>query len=149
MEWITKIFSKSAIKEVGNVVDALATSEDEKLEAKQALSDIVLDHLESLAASQKEVLVTELSGTKLQRNWRPIVMLVFTLIIVYAKFISPLFGLQGVELEGDFWALLKLGLGGYVVGRTGEKIAQTLTKNIDLPFIKKRNRKIDSHEQED
>ena len=30
------------------------------------------------------------------------------------------------ELPGDVWTLLNVGLGGYVVGRSGESIARTL-----------------------
>jgi len=31
-----------------------------------------------------------------------------------------------VELPGDVWTLLQIGLGGYVVGRSGESIARTM-----------------------
>ena len=30
--------------------------------------------------------------------------------------------------------------GGYVVGRSVEKVATTVTKNVDMPFLKKKNR---------
>jgi len=32
----------------------------------------------------------------------------------------------GFDLPGDVWTLLQIGLGGYVVGRSGESIARTL-----------------------
>jgi hypothetical protein len=35
------------------------------------------------------------------------------------------------ELPGDVWTLLNIGLGGYVVGRSGESIARTLAKKGD------------------
>ena len=31
-----------------------------------------------------------------------------------------------LELPGGLWALLNVGVGGYVVGRSGEKIAKTV-----------------------
>ena len=34
-----------------------------------------------------------------------------------------------MTIPPDMWALLKIGLGGYVVGRSGEKIAQVWKKN--------------------
>jgi len=139
-------FLKGSAKEltdsVGNAIDNLATSDQEKLKAKAEISKIVLDGLNEVASYQRDVLVAELKGTKLQRNWRPIVMLMFAFIVVYAKFIAPAFQLPSTELEPDFWELLQLGIGGYVVGRSVEKVAKTVTKNIDLSFIKKRNRKI-------
>jgi hypothetical protein len=36
-----------------------------------------------------------------------------------------LFNLPIPELEIEFWDLLKIGIGGYVVGRTGEKMMTT------------------------
>jgi len=46
--------------------------------------------------------------------------------------ISYWFGYQPVNMTqdtlGDVFDLIKIGLGGYVVGRSGEKIAKTLKK---------------------
>ena len=54
-------------------------------------------------------------------------MLAFGFIVIYVKFIGPLFGLAIPELENEFWELLKIGIGGYVVGRSAEKIAKSVT----------------------
>lgn len=62
--------------------------------------------------------------TTLQRSWRPLVMLVFAFIVLYSKVIAPLFNLPIAPLEPQFWTLLELGLGGYVIGRSLEKIAK-------------------------
>ena len=35
-------------------------------------------------------------------------------------------GLLATPLRDEAWALLQLGLGGYVVGRSGEKIAKVI-----------------------
>ena len=48
-------------------------------------------------------------------------------IVIYVKFIGPLFGLPIPPLELEFWELLKIGIGGYVVGRSAEKIANNIT----------------------
>jgi hypothetical protein len=55
-------------------------------------------------------------------------MLSFGFIIIYVKFIAPLFSLTIPPLEVEFWSLLKLGIGGYVVGRSGEKIMKEYKK---------------------
>jgi hypothetical protein len=55
--------------------------------------------------------------------------MIFILIINYivAPAIKALTGVMiGFELPGDVWTLLNIGLGGYVVGRSGESIARTL-----------------------
>ena len=49
-------------------------------------------------------------------------MLAFGFIVIYVKFLAPLFDLRIPELENEFWNLLQLGIGGYVIGRTGEKM---------------------------
>jgi len=74
---------------------------------------------------QTEIIVTEAKGNWLQRSWRPILMLAFGFIVIYVKFLAPLFDLRIPELENEFWNLLQLGIGGYVIGRTGEKMMTT------------------------
>jgi len=61
--------------------------------------------------------------------WRPITMLTFVFIIANNYILYPylsLFWDQAVALDlpPDMWALLKIGLGGYVMGRSGEKIVK-------------------------
>ena len=76
---------------------------------------------------QTEIIVAEAKGNFIQRSWRPILMLSFGFIVIYVKFAAPLFGLPIPELEIEFWELLKIGIGGYVVGRSAEKIADKIT----------------------
>lgn len=85
--------------------------------------------------------MAEISGNSLQRNWRPIVMLTFAFIIVYRYFISPIFNFPAIELPGPFWDLLSVGMGGYVIGRSVEKVADKLTQNTDLTFLRRKDRK--------
>ena len=149
MSLLTKIFKGTAseiTEGVGSVIDKIATSDQERLNAKANLTEIVTGKLTELASYQKEVLVTELSGTKLQRSWRPIVMLAFATIVVYSLFIAPAFSLPNTELPEYFWSLLEIGLGGYVIGRSVEKISGRVTKNIDLSLISKRKRKLQDNE---
>jgi len=75
------------------------------------------------------------SESWLARNWRPLTMLTFVFIIANNYIIYPylsMFGVgaQALEIPPDMWALLKIGLGGYVVGRSVEKAVKnySLTK---------------------
>ena len=43
------------------------------------------------------------------------------------KFLAPIFGFTIPILEIEFWELLKIGIGGYVVGRSAEKISKNIT----------------------
>lgn len=144
MTLIKNLFSNAAkdvIHEVGELAGNFVTTEKDKSKFKQLISETVLNKLLELAKLQADVLKTEMSGSKLQRNWRPVTMLCFTFIIMYYYFLSPVFGFPGIELPERFWSLLEIGLGGYVVGRSVEKVAETVTKNVDLTFLKKKDRK--------
>ena len=78
---------------------------------------------------QTDIILSESKGNWIQRSWRPILMLAFGFIIIYCKFLALLFSLPVPELEPEFWNLLQLGIGGYVVGRSGEKIMQVYQAN--------------------
>lgn len=136
---ITSLFGGSLVKEVGGIVDALHTSDEEKASAKAAIGAIVTNGLTQIARAQADVLQTEMSGSWLQRNWRPVVMMMFALILV-----AEWFGLTDPNisetLELKLLSIVELGLGGYVVGRTVEKVSDTLTKNIDLSSLRKKDR---------
>ncbi len=137
---ILKGSASELTENIGEAIDSIVTNDQERLEAKNKLAEIVTDKLTQIAGYQKEVLLAEANGTWLQRSWRPIVMLAFASIVIYAKFVAPAFSLPSAELEPNFWDLLQIGLGGYVVGRSAEKIVRDLTKNADLTFLKKKHR---------
>jgi len=106
----------------------LFTSKEEKIKAQNVVKQILIEKQLELQKMQTEVIVTEAKGNWLQRSWRPILMLAFGFIVIYVKFIGPLFGLRIPELENEFWNLLQLGIGGYVIGRSGEKMMKTFVE---------------------
>lgn len=62
----------------------------------------------------------------LTANWRPLTMLTFVVIIANNYILYPYLSLFWPEapqlsIPPDMWDLLKIGLGGYVVGRSAEK----------------------------
>ena len=74
---------------------------------------------------QAKVITAEATGASwMQRNWRPITMLTFLVLVVCDSF-----GLLAFRLAAEAWTLLQIGLGGYVVGRSAEKI---VPKIVDL-----------------
>lgn len=68
------------------------------------------------------IIVAEASGNWLQRSWRPLMMLTFTALIVarWLGWTAP--NLAPSEYE-HLWSIVQLGIGGYVIGRSVEKIA--------------------------
>ena len=129
MNKILSWFTGGVVKEVGNVIDKLFTSEEERLKAKNEVFKVLQEQQLELQKLQTEVILAEANGNWMQRSWRPILMLAFGFIVIYVKFIAPLFSLPIPPLENEFWDLLQLGIGGYVVGRSAEKIAGNITVN--------------------
>lgn len=149
---------KGIVDSIGDAigsVDEIATSKEESKAQDNKLAELRND----LAEIQKEiinktadleieytrakasVLQAELTGNKLQRNWRPIMMLCFGGIIVYqyflVHFVNGIIGnLHGtfqmpvLNFPDNFWSLLELGIGGYIAGRSLEKIAPNVVKTI-------------------
>lgn len=138
---VLELFGSNAIKDIGGVIDGLSTSDDEKSSAKAKLSEIVLTSLNSMAQTQASVIQTEMKGNFLQRSWRPIMMLTFGFILV-CKWFGWTDPNIDISLEQQLLEIVKYGLSGYIVGRSVEKIADNVTKNIDIPFLKKKDRGI-------
>ena len=121
------------IKPIGDIVDNLHTSGEEKAEAVLALQKVqnavtakILDYESKLLEAQSSIIVAEASGQSwIQRNWRPITMLTFLVLVVCDSF-----GLLAFRLAAEAWTLLQLGLGGYVVGRSAEKIVPSILEKF-------------------
>ncbi len=116
-------------KPAADLVDALHTSEDERLKAKGHLLDVqaaamqrVFDYETEMIKGQQAIVSSEAQSEHfLVAAWRPITMLTFLTLAV-----GDSLGLLATPLRDEAWMLLQLGLGGYVVGRSGEKIAKVM-----------------------
>lgn len=115
---------------IGKVVDKVGDyfpTPEEKLRAKAELMAMVQEQeLKELDTRMKAIVAEAQSGSWIASNWRPITMLTFVFIIANNYIISPylgaMFGISvHLDLPPDMWDLLKLGIGGYVVGRSAEK----------------------------
>jgi len=130
---VGSLLGGDAIKDVGNIIDNLHTSDEEKailrneLFAMQSSLQIrVLEYEKNLLSKQSQIITAEAQGNSwLQRSWRPITMLVFLLLVVLDSF-----GWLSNPLAPEAWTLLQIGLGGYVVGRSAEKLAIPVSKAL-------------------
>lgn len=129
---------KDLISGVGDVVDKFVTTDKEKLEAQRALLEIERGFQTKMAELDGEWAKTQASiinaetnsQSWLARNWRPLLMLVFTYIVAHNFVIAPIFHLSAVPIPPDMWDLLRIGMGGYIVGRSLEKIAPKVTEIV-------------------
>jgi hypothetical protein len=118
-------------KPAANLVDELHTSDEERLTAKSKMLEVqavamqqVFDYETQALTARANIVNSEASsGNLLASSWRPLTMLTFLVLAV-----GDSLGLLATPLRDEAWMLLQLGLGGYVVGRSGEKIAQTIKK---------------------
>jgi hypothetical protein len=125
LSFIGGIFEPAA-----KLVDDLHTSEEERLTIKQALFEMqaqlsvkVMEYEAKILKAQSDIIQAEANGQSwIQRNWRPITMLTFLALVVCDSF-----GLLEFRLADQAWTLLQIGLGGYVVGRSAEKIVPKFT----------------------
>jgi hypothetical protein len=125
MKKILDWFGGTVVKDIIGGLDKLFTSKEEKILAENAIKQILIEKQLELQRMQTEIIVAEAKGNWIQRSWRPILMLAFGFIVIYVKFLAPLFDLTIPELENEFWNLLQIGIGGYVIGRTGEKMMKS------------------------
>jgi hypothetical protein len=125
---------------VGKIVDLFNNYQDKKLSQaalKAEVEKAILSTFDSVAKTQSDVILAEINGASpLQRLWRPITALLFVFIVFWFGFIQPLlvgwFGLPplrvGDPLLMEILDIVKLCLGGYIGGRSLEKIVTTIRK---------------------
>ena len=125
-------------KPATELIDNLHTSKEEKLEQKRLLLEVqgramdrVHEYNTELLMGQAKIVNSEASSEHwLTANWRPLVMLTFTGLVV-ARFL-------GFEAEGmtekeyqSLWNLITLGVGGYIGGRSVEKAIKTYKGTVE------------------
>ncbi len=104
------------------LIDKAVEDKDEAARIKSKLQEMVLSGQMKEIEAAASIIVAEARGESwLQRNWRPLLMCLFGLIVANNYLVVPLFGTPAAEIPPDMWDLLKLGIGGYVVGRSVEK----------------------------
>jgi len=131
----------SAIPIIGNVLDGIFGIIDKRVEDKDKANELKsilekglmntdLTKFSDQIKAQTSIIVAEATGNSfLQRNWRPGLMCLFGLIIFNNYVLYPYLSLffeqaPMLSIPPDMWGLLKLGVGGYVVGRSGEKVVK-------------------------
>jgi len=128
MSVLTKIFSAGAsdlVKSVGGIVDDLVTTDEERLEAKHKIENMIRSYE---AEMQKQVTerwkVDMQSDSWLSKNIRPMVLIFLVVSTVLLIFIDA--GVIQFEVKASWVDLLQLVLitviGAYFGGRSLEKV---------------------------
>ncbi len=115
---------------VGNVITEPAKADEFKTEFDLVSKQLDYDkYTQQLNDQIAMILAEEKSDNWLQRNWRPLLMVLFGVIILNKFIIIPylemIFGkidALNIVIPPEMWDLLKLGVSGYIVGRSAEKV---------------------------
>ena len=114
-----------------NTVDKAVEDKDLANRLKADLQTQMLQsHTEELTAAAR-VIEAEAKAGWFAASWRPLLMYVLIFILVWNYILGPIIkfffhAAITIDLPGDVWTLLQIGLGGYVVGRSAESVARTM-----------------------
>lgn len=126
---------------LGDVVKRVLPEDKDKAAAiERELSMQLMMNSATVEKAAADVILAEAkSDSWLASSWRPILMLVITAIVAWNFLFAPLIELAvvlitndqiplAIDLPSELWTLLTVGVGGYVMGRSGEKIVNNLRK---------------------
>ena len=114
---------KTLFSTIDKTIENKADAEKMKQQIQQQLLSGQLKELEA----QASIITAEAKGGWLQRNWRPLLMITFAGLVV-----AHWFGFTAPNIpesvQNSLLNIVMIGVGGYVVGRSGEKIADKFKK---------------------
>jgi len=142
-----------AAKPIADVIGKFVTRKEDQMLAMAEIEKIqndvtkkILDNNNNILLAQKDIVLSETQGHPFQRNWRPALMWIIIFIIannyLIAPFVNNILGLftssitlPVLELPDKLFNLMSIGLGGYVIGRSAEKIVPQFKNNEDKKYI--------------
>ena len=127
MSILKKIFSGAGsqlVESVGGVIDNLVTTDEEKLDAKRKLKEMIMNHEVQMEKNITDRWTADMnSDSWLSKNVRPMVLIFLIVCTMILIFIDA--GTIKFEVEEKWTDLLQLVLitviGAYFGGRTAEK----------------------------
>ena len=115
---------------LGDVIRRLVPDQGEQGRIEAELSIALMQRAQEIETAAADIVKTEAASEHwLTATWRPVVMLVLTSLIVarWLGYSAP--GISEAEAL-KLWSIVEIGLGGYVIGRSAEKIAPVMAEAI-------------------
>ena len=114
-----------------STVDKAVADKDLAEKLKSQLNTQLLQSSTQEFKAAAAIVEAEAKANWFAASWRPMLMYVLIFILISIYIVGPIVkvftgSVITFELPSDVWTLLNIGLGGYVVGRSGESIARTL-----------------------
>lgn len=116
---------------LGDLIKRLIPDGDKSLDVEKEIKLALLENTDSLEALRGKIVLEEAkSSSWLTSTWRPLLMMVIVAIVAVNYLIFPVLNLfieqeLMIDLPIELWTLLQIGVGGYIVGRSGEKMVDT------------------------
>ena len=105
-----------------DIVDNVVEDKDEANRLKFEIQRQLIENKSSELEAAAKIELAEAQGGWLQRNWRTLLMVTFAGLVV-----AHWFGFTAPNIpesvQNSLLNIVMVGIGGYVVGRSGEKIA--------------------------
>jgi hypothetical protein len=126
---------------VGKILDAYIKDTELRRRLEADLQARLVEHLGREMTLQQSAILAEInSDAWLTKTWRPLLMLSFLGFLGFVGVFLPLadlaaghpipFNPRWAALPPEFWDFLSVGVGGYVGGRSLEKIAGALQRPV-------------------
>lgn len=126
-----------------SIIDKLIPDPTLKAKLKAQISSETIKAQSGFEQNQKEVILQEIArGSRLSKSWRPVLMyLIMVLLLVYGLVLPVIdlfvekpvvFKPRWHEIPNGLWNLLSLGIGGYIGGRSMEKIATAVSQTTNI-----------------
>lgn len=115
-----------------DIVRRVVPDSEEQARLEHQLRSAAMESDARFAEAQAKVVAQEAKGNKLQRSWRPVLMYLLMGVLIwhmmFLPFIAFALGAELTQIVGlsvvpdTVWTLLIVGMGGYIGGRTLEKV---------------------------
>ena len=126
---------------LGDVVKrGLPEDKDKRAEIEREINMALISNSAQIEQAAASVILAEAKSEHwITATWRPILMLTITAIVAWNFLLGALVELivkittgdempLTIPLPDELWNLLMIGVGGYVVGRSAEKVADKVRK---------------------
>ena len=124
-------------KLIAKTVDKAVPDKDLKEKLKHDINTQLLNAgSQEMQAASKIILAEASSGSWLTNSWRPALIWICIIVIfnnyILMPFVNVIFGKTlYLDIPDPMWNLLTIGVGGYIAGRSAEKVATNWKKSPD------------------
>jgi len=126
-----KSIAQGLTKPISDIIEKAVKDKDLSAEINRDIMLEIISAEKDYTAEVASIIRAEANSQSwLARNWRPLMMVWFGILLgLYFFGFAPDYLLENPPVMDELFALLKLGIGGYIIGRSGEKIVTTLSQN--------------------